>query len=264
MKLMGIDVGSLNTKAVVLGPEGVLGRAAVETGDEANASAREAAIQAAAAASLPWDDGDWYIVSTGHGGKAVTFSQLQKAITTCAGRGAAFLMPEVRVVIEMGAESTVAIKVNDRGRLSAWENQDKCASGTGIFLQQMAILMHVPISELSDLAERATARAEISNTCAVFSESEVISHVHRVPPTPMPNIAAGIYGSMVSRVMAMLKRLGIEREVALIGGVARHRGMRRILEEELGFPLLVPEDPGTVAALGAAVIAGQQVEKGEV
>jgi predicted CoA-substrate-specific enzyme activase len=261
MNLLGIDVGSLNTKAVVLGAEGVLARVTLDSGDDVDLTARQAAAQAAEAAGLPWNEADWYIVSTGHGGKAVTFSRLHKSITTCTGRGAAYLMPTARVVIDMGAESTTVLKVNARGRLSGWENQDKCASGTGIFLQQMSNLMHVPIAEMSELALAATGRAEISNTCAVFSESEVISHVHRVPPTPMPNIAAGIYGSMVSRVMAMLKRIGIEREVALVGGVARHRGMQHILEQELGFPVLVPDDPETVGALGAAIIAREQSEK---
>jgi predicted CoA-substrate-specific enzyme activase len=261
MNLLGIDVGSMNTKAVVLGAEGVLARVTLDSGDDVDLTARQAAAQAAEAAGLPWNETDWYVVSTGHGGKAVTFSQLHKSITTCTGRGAAYLMPTARVVIDMGAESTTVLKVNARGRLSGWENQDKCASGTGIFLQQMSNLMHVPIAEMSELALRATGRAEISNTCAVFSESEVISHVHRVPPTPMPNIAAGIYGSMVSRVMAMLKRIGIEREVALVGGVARHRGMQHILQEELGFDVLVPEHPETIGALGAAIIAGEQFAK---
>ncbi len=261
MNLLGIDVGSLNTKAVVLGADGVLARVTLDSGDDADQTAREAAAQAAAAAGLTWNEADWYVVATGHGGKAVTFCQLQKAITTCTGRGAAYLLPAARVVIDMGAESTTVIKVNARGRLSGWENQDKCASGTGIFLQQMSNLMHVPIADMSELALQAAGRAEISNTCAVFSESEVISHVHRVPPTPMPDIAAGIYASMVSRVMAMLKRIGIEREVALVGGVARHRGMQHILEEELGFPILVPENPEAVGALGAAIIAGEQSVK---
>lgn len=261
MNRLGIDVGSQNTKAVVLGADGVLARVVLNSGDDADVTARQAAAQAAEAAGLTWNETDWYVVSTGHGGKSVTLSRLHKAITTCTGRGTAYLMPTARVVIDMGAESTTVLKVNPRGRLSAWENQDKCASGTGIFLQQMSNLMHVPIAEMSELALKASGRAEISNTCAVFSESEVISHVHRVPPTPMPEIAAGIYASMVSRVMAMLKRIGIEREVALVGGVAHHRGMQHILETELGFPVLVPEAPDTVGALGAAIIAGEQLEK---
>jgi predicted CoA-substrate-specific enzyme activase len=153
------------------------------------------------------------------------------------------------------------LKLNERGRLSAWENQDKCASGTGIFLQQMAHLMQMSLQEMSDLSFKAESRAEISNTCAVFSESEVISHVHRVPPTPSADIAAGIYASMVSRVMAMCKRIGISKDVALVGGVALNTGLVHILEEELGFKVLVPETPQIVAALGAAIIAEEKIEK---
>ena len=126
----------------------------------------------------------------------------------------------------------------------------------------MAKLMQVPLAELSKLSLQAKGRADISSTCAVFAESEVISHVHRVPPTPKEEIVAGIYFSMVSRIMALCKRLGIQKDVAVTGGVALNSGLVDTLEKELGFKLLVPESPQTVAALGAAVIAQENIEKG--
>jgi predicted CoA-substrate-specific enzyme activase len=161
----------------------------------------------------------------------------------------------------MGAESSSVLKLNERGRLSTWESQDKCASGTGIFLQQMSKLMRMSLEEMSELSSKAESKAEISNTCAVFAESEVISHVHRAPPTPAADIVAGIYSSMVSRIMAMCKRIGIEKDVAAVGGVAINKGFIRILEQELGIKVLVPEMPQIVGALGAAIIAGENMAK---
>ena len=202
-----------------------------------------------------------HIVTTGAGAKSVAFRHQNKSTNTCLARGIHHLFPSVRMAIDMGAESTTVLRLNAKGRLSSWENQDKCASGTGIFLQQMSKLMNMSLEEMSELSFKAGSRADISNTCAVFAESEVISHVHRVPPTPAADIVAGIYASMVSRAMAMCKRLGIEPDVAVVGGVAMNPGLVHILEVELGFEVFVPERPQIVAALGAAIIAGEDLER---
>jgi len=261
MKALGIDIGSQTTKAVVLQDGSILASSIVLSSDEAEPSARAAMSDVLEQAGLPPGD-DLYIVVTGVGSKSVSFSQQRKAITTCLARGTNYLLPSVRMVIDMGAESSTVIKVNERGRLSDWANQDKCAAGTGVFLQQMAKLMQMSLADMSRLSLQAKARADISNTCAVFAESEVISHVHRVPPTPKEEIIAGINSSTVSRIMALCKRVGIERDVAAVGGVALNRGLVSILEEEMGCSVIVPDAPQLVAALGAAIIARENVEKG--
>ena len=260
MKAIGIDIGSLTTKAVILGDAGILSYCITESGDEAEQSAQSAVRESLGKAGLSLDN-SWFIVSTGAGGKSVTFSQQHKAINTCLARGIHHLFPSVKTVIDMGAESSSVLKLNERGRLSTWESQDKCASGTGIFLQQMSKLMRMSLEEMSELSFKAESKAEISNTCAVFAESEVISHVHRMSPTPAADIVAGIYASMVSRIMAMCKRTGIEKDVAAVGGVAMNKGFIRILEQELGIKVLVPEVPQIVGALGAAIIAGENIAK---
>ena len=260
MKVLGVDIGSLTTKAVIL-DDGILASSIIPSGDEADLSARAAVEDVLNRAGLSLND-DLYIVSTGVGGKSVSLSQQSKAIATCLARGIHYLYPSVRMAIDMGAESSTVIKVNERGRLNDWVNQDKCAAGTGIFLQQMAKLMMMPLEEMSKLSLQAKSRADITSTCAVFAESEVISHVHREPPTPKEEIIAGIYFSVVSRIISLCKRIGIEQDVAAIGGVVLNRGLVKILEEELGFGVLVPEAPQLVAALGAAVIAQENIEKG--
>jgi predicted CoA-substrate-specific enzyme activase len=260
MRTLGIDIGSLNIKAVVLGDEGILGTSSVPPGDDIEAGARRAMAMALERAG-PGQNG-LPVVATGAGAKLLTFVPQQKAVTTCLARGVRYLLPSARTVIDMGAESTTVIKVNERGRLADWVNHDKCASGTGLFLQQMARLMGIPLEEMARLSFQARSPADITSTCAVFAESEVISHVHRDPPTPREDIVAGIYLSVVSRVMSLCKRIGITREVAVAGGVALNDGLVDMLERELGFKVLRTESPQTVAALGAAIIAGESAEKG--
>jgi len=260
MKALGIDVGSLNVKAVILDGSGPLASTQIPAGEGSEVSARIAMEEVIKKAGLTPDG--WYIVSTGVGGKAVTFSQQQKAITTCLARGVHMLLPNARTIVDLGAETSTILKINDRGRVTDWAGQDKCAAGTGMFLQAMAKVMQVKLDEMAEYSMRAKNRADISGTCAVFAESEVISHIHRVPPTPKEDIIAGIHASMVSRMMGLLKRLGVEREVAVVGGVARNKGLIDIMEKELGFKVLVPENPEIVAALGAAILAKESLEKG--
>ncbi len=260
MKALGIDVGSLNVKAVILNNVGPLASVLLPSGEGAESSAKIAMEEVVKKAGLTSDG--WYIVATGIGGKAVTFSQQQKAITTCLARGIHQLFPTARMVIDLGAETSTVLKINDRGRVTDWAGQDKCAAGTGMFLQAMAKVMQVNLDQMAEYSLRAKNKADISGTCAVFAESEVISHIHRVPPTPKEEIIAGIHASMVSRIMGLLKRLGVEKDVAVVGGVAKNKGLINILEKELGFRVLVPENPELVAALGAAVLARENIEKG--
>ena len=260
MNTLGIDIGSLTIKAVVLGDEGILGTVIVPPNDEIEDGARAAIDKALGQANLSSDR--MPMIATGIGSKLVPFIPQQKAMTMCLARGIHYMFPSVRMVIDMGAESTTVIKVNERGRLADWVNHDKCASGTGFFLQQMAKLMNISMSEMAQLSLQAHARADITSTCAVFAESEVISHVHRDPPTPKEDIAAGIHFSVVSRVMSLCKRIGIVKDIAVTGGVALNEGLINIMEQELGFDVLKPKAPQIVAALGAAIIAGENVSKG--
>jgi predicted CoA-substrate-specific enzyme activase len=259
MRAVGIDIGSLSTKVVVMGDDGILSSAVVLSSDSAASSAKAAIEQALAGAG---QDGDLHVVSTGAGGKAVLFSHQNKAITTCLARGVHYLLPEARTVIDMGAETITVVRINERGRVSDYGSQDKCAAGTGIFLQQMAKLLRLSMEEMATVSAKARARAEITGTCAVFAESEVISHIHRDPPTPVEAIVAGIYSSMVHRIMAQLQRVGIKKEVAITGGVAANTGLVSILEGELGHSVLIPPTPELAGAIGAALIAKDNMMQG--
>ena len=260
-KAIGIDIGSLTTKAVIMENGAVLASALVPSGDEAETSARAALDEALRLASIP-PDGDACIVTTGLNSKEITFKDQQKAITTCLARGVARSLPTARLIVDIGAESSTVVKINDRARVADWANHDKCAAGTGLFLEAMAKIIELPIAEMAELSLTAAKGADITPTCAVFAESEVISHIHRVPPTPKAEIALGIFDSVVSRIMSMCKRVGITREVAVTGGVALNRGIIHALERELGFDVLIADDPLFVAAAGAAVLAQEAIDKG--
>ncbi len=259
-KAIGIDIGNLTTKAVIMEDGKVLASAFVPSRDEAEASAR-AALDEACKAAGGKDTGDTLIITTGMHAKEVTFSQQQKAITTCLARGAIATTPQTRLIIDVGAESSTVVKINERGRVSDWANHDKCASGTGMFLQQMAKLLSMTFEEMAELSIAAKEGADITPTCAVFAESEVISHIHRVPPTPRDQLVLGIHQSVVSRLMSMVKRVGITREVTVTGGVAFNRGIIDALEREIGFSILVAENPLFTAATGAAVLAQEAIAK---
>lgn len=261
MKALGIDIGSLTTKVVILEDDGTLSLNVTPSGDEPESSARAALKGSLGQIEFNLDH-DLYLVSTGIGSKSVSFTHQQKAITTCLARGVHYLFPSARMAIDIGAESCNVIKINERGRINDWVNHDKCAAGTGVFLQQMAKIMQMPLEDMSRFSLNANSIPDITSTCAVFAESEVISHVHRDPPTPKEDIVAGIYSSVVSRIMTLCKRIGIEKDVAVVGGVALNSGLVNIMENELGFKVLVPDTPQIAAALGAAIIARETIEKG--
>ncbi len=261
MKAVGIDIGHLTTKAVVMESGAVLAEAVTPSAEEAGLSARAALDEACKSIGLNLD-GDAYIVATGNEAKEVSFSHAAKSLTTCLARGVARELPAARLVIDVGAESSTVVRINERGRVTDWANHDKCAAGTGLFLTQMAKLLEMPVEEMAAVSIGAAKGADITPTCAVFAESEVISHIHRVPPTPRDEIALGIFESVVSRLMSMAKRVGISREVAVTGGVALNAGLVKALEKELGFPVLVGEQPQLIAATGAAVLAQESLDKG--
>ncbi len=260
-KAVGLDIGSQTTKVVVLDGDDILASSIVLSGDDTESSAKTAIEQALQQAALKFDD-NLYITVTGIGAKSTSFSQQQKGVTTCLARGVHYLLPSVQFAIDIGAESSTVIKVNERGRLNDYATHDKCAAGTGIFLQQMAKLMQMSLEDMSQHSFNAKKRADITNTCAVFAESEVISHVHRVPPTPKDEIIAGLFFGVVSRIMTLCKRVGIKKDVAVVGGVALNKGLVHIFEEEFGFGVLVPDTPQIVAALGAAIMSKENIEKG--
>jgi predicted CoA-substrate-specific enzyme activase len=174
---------------------------------------------------------------------------------SCLARGAYFLYPQARTVLDAGADSFTAIRLSADGTVEDSAVNDRCAANVGVFLDTMSRMLRIPLAELGAESLKATRAETISSTCAVFAESEVVSLVHRDPPVPIANILAGIHESMVNPLVGLAHRVGMQSEVVMSGGVSKNIGIIRAMEAKLGKPVLVPEDPQIVGALGAALLS---------
>jgi len=256
MAVAGIDAGSQSTKVVILEGDRILAAVTLKTGESGESEARRAMEEALRGARLKLEDMK-SVVSTGIGRMSVPFARKQRSIVGCLARGAYFLYPQARTVLDGGADSFTAIRLSADGTVEDSAINDKCAASVGVFLDTMSRMLRIPLAELGAESLKATGAETISSTCAVFAESEVVSIVHRDPPVPIANILAGIHESMVNRLFGLAKRVGMRSEVVMSGGVSKNIGIIRAMEAKLGKPVLVPEDPQIVGALGAALIAQQ-------
>jgi predicted CoA-substrate-specific enzyme activase len=249
-------MGSQSTKVVILEGDRVLASVTLKTGESGEDEARQAMAEALRQACLELKDVR-RVVSTGRGDVRVPFANTRRSIIGCLARGAHFLYPQARTVLDAGAESAWAIRLSADGAAEDSASNDKCAGGAGVFLDTMSVMLRIPLAEMGAESLKAAAAEPIGSKCAVFAESEVVSLVHRDPPAPIANILAGIHLSMVDRLFGMAQRVRIPPEVMMSGGVSRNIGIIRAMEAKLGRPVLVPEDPQIVGALGAALLAGQ-------
>lgn len=249
----GIDVGSLSTDAVILDENGrIAGYSIVETGANSTEAAEEALAKALDGAGLD-RTGLRRIVSTGYGRISVPFADSKVTEISCHGLGAYTLFPDTGLVIDIGGQDSKVIKVGPGGRVLDFTMNDKCAAGTGRFLEVMAAKLQVPLDRMGDLSLAATSEVRISSVCTVFAESEVVSLVAR--NHPKEEIIRGIHRAILNRVWSMVKVLGIQFEVTMSGGVAKNRGVVAFLEENLGRPVHVYREPQIIGALGAALFA---------
>ncbi|MGH7834904.1 MAG: acyl-CoA dehydratase activase [Candidatus Binatia bacterium] len=255
----GIDMGAKLTKAIILdGDRRVCAKSTVKTRPDFPAVAREVLDLALARGGIK--DGDLnYIATTGFGRYNVPFRDVQITDITCVGRGAVFLFPNTRTVLDIGAQSTRALRVNENGKVREFRTNDKCAAGAGGFIERAAKYLEVTIEQVGDLSVRADKPQTISSVCAVLAESEIINHVSS--GETVENILSGVHLSLASRAMALLKRAGMEDEVTFVGGVARQKGMVKALEETLKRKVNVSEEPEMVGAIGAALLALRRLEK---
>jgi len=255
----GIDMGAKSTKAVILdGKRRGCGKGSVKTRPDFQAVAKEALNIALERAGLDEARLD-YIATTGFGRYNVPFRDIQITDITCVGRGAVFLFPKTRCVLDIGAQSTRALRVTETGKVREFRTNDKCAAGAGGFIERACKYLEVDIDQVGDLSLQAHQPQTISSVCAVLAESEIINHVST--GETIENILRGVHNSLASRALALLKRAGMEDEVTFVGGVARQRGMVKALEETLKRKVNVSEEPEFVGALGAALLALRRLDK---
>jgi len=258
----GVDVGSTQTKAVIIDENRkIVGRALNDTGADVMVAAQTAFDNALAESGVK-SDAVKYVIGTGYGRYRVTFGDDQVTEISCHGRGAVHMFPGTRTVIDMGGQDTKAIAVSDTGEIVDFCMNDKCAAGTGRFLQSAAAALEMELSELGPAALRGQRPVKISTTCTVFAESEVLSWLAR--GKKMEDILLGVHRSISTRSIALLRRVGIEGEITFTGGVTKNDAMVAVLDEMLGTSLNVSDDSHYIGALGAALLALERMRGARV
>ncbi len=251
----GVDIGSTMTKAVIVSDR-IEASLIGPTGPEHRKLANKVMEETLAQAGLRFDDLT-YITATGYGRINVPFADKQVTEITCHARGLQSLLPTVRTVIDIGGQDSEGIKL-EAGKVVDFVMNDKCAAGTGRFLEVIADALGVPLKNLGDLSLKAQKTIAISNTCTVFAEHEVISQL--AGGASVNDLIAGIHDAIAARVYSMVKKLKIEQDVAVTGGGAKNIGLVRALEGRFGFSLLVPPEPLITGALGAALVGKEIYE----
>jgi predicted CoA-substrate-specific enzyme activase len=255
----GIDIGCRSTKAVLLDEQRrICGTALLKTRPDFPGVAKEVLEKALAKAGGHLEDVK-YVATTGLGRYNIPFRDIQITDITCAARGAAFLFPQTKCVLDVGGQSTRAIRLRENGKVKEFKSNDKCAAGSGGFLERAAVYLEIPLDQLGPLSMTAQKPQMISSVCAVLAESEIINHVS--DGQSVENIIRGIHNSLASRSRGLLSRVGLEGEVTFVGGVARQSGMVAALQEAIGHTVNVGDDPDLVAALGAALLGFQRFQK---
>ena len=264
MYFAGVDIGSTMTKTVLMDTNGkVLSAIKGPTGPEHRQLANEVMKMALEQADLQLDDIS-YVVATGYGRLNVPFADRQITELTCHARGVSSLFPDVKTAIDIGGQDAKCMKISD-GKLLDFVMNDKCAAGTGRFLELIAATLGIKLEELGGISLKSAKKVQISNLCTIFAQQEVVA---RLSEGEKPeDIMAGLHDALSSRVAALARRLKIEPDVVLTGGVAKNLGIVKAMKENLGCELLVPEDPLLTGAMGAAILAKElssaAIAKGE-
>jgi len=249
----GIDVGSLTADAVLIDEEGkILGYAILPTGNNSQKAATEALETALSQAGLSKGDVD-RVVSTGYSRARVQEAQWSKTEIACHARGAVCLFPDADTIIDIGGQDSKAILVGEEGRVLNFAMNDKCAAGTGRFLEVMAGALDVPLGEMGDLAFESQEELTISSICTVFAESEVVSLISQGKKPA--DISMAVSRAIARRTAGLATRVGVTDTVVMTGGVAKNKAVVRLLSEDIGHPIRVPDEPQIVGALGAAIMA---------
>ena len=255
MITVGIDVGSITTKAAVVEDGKLLADKVILTGYNAQGAGAKIYEKIIADLGLKTSAVD-KIISTGYGRKSVTFAHRAVTEITCHATGAHFLNPAVRSIIDIGGQDSKAIVLDEKGGVRDFAMNDKCAAGTGRFLEVMARALEIDINDFGGVSLKADAPAKISSLCTVFAESEVISLISR--GEKRENIIAGIHESIASRVVAMAGRIGLATPLMMTGGVAKNKGVVKALENKTGCRIEVSEKAQVTGAIGAALIGSRQ------
>ena len=253
----GIDVGSTITKVVIL-KEGIIASIIKPTGPEQRRLANKVMEEALHKAALTFQ-AITYIVATGYGRINVPFADKQFTEITCHAKGIASLFPKAKTIIDIGGQDIKAIKIDATGRTTDFVMNDKCAAGSGRFIEMIADTLGVPLDRVGELSLQSRNPAKISNICTIWAQQEVAASL--AGGVPISDLLAGVHHSLADRICRMVNRLRVEDAVIVTGGGGKNSGLLKALSEQLGREVLVPEEPLITGALGAALLGEEIVEK---
>lgn len=255
----GCDVGSATGKAVVMKDGEVVSYVIIPSTTKPELTARKVMDEAIEKAGLSSLDDLEYIVGTGYGRLKVPFANENISEITCHARGAHWMTPAVRTVVDIGGQDCKVMSLDDKGRVIEFVMNDRCAAGTGRFFEAMARVLDCGLEGLSHLALQGKNPATITSQCSVFAESEVVTLVNE--GIELADIVAGLHNSIAGRLNSMVRKVGLVEEVALTGGCAKNEGLRKALEGKLGVSVTkLPQDPQIAGAVGAALIAEERID----
>lgn len=259
MIVAGCDVGSLTSKAVVMQGETIIGYAVVKSKAKPWESSESVMNLALEKAGIELDAIE-HSVGTGYGREKIPFVDKAVSEITCHARGAKWLIPSVRTVIDVGGQDCKAIRLDEKGGIEKFVANDKCASGTGRFLEVMAKVVGVELEEIGEMSRRSRHPVTFANACTVWAQADVIRHLNN--GIAVEDIAAGINTAMTSRIVTLVNNLRVESDVCMTGGVAKNRGILLGIEKLLGLRIkrIRRYDPQIVGAIGAALIATDNLE----
>ncbi len=260
MPFAGLDIGSTMTKAVIVDGQGTTMASVIgPTGAEHRHLALAVMDETIKKAGVRFEELN-FIVATGYGRINVPFADKQITEITCHSRSVRTLFPTARIIIDIGGQDSKGIKLDAQGKVANFVMNDKCAAGTGRFLEVIAETLGIKLTEMGELSLKAKNFVRISNTCTVFAEHEVTTRL--TEGATIPEIVAGLHEAFAGRVVNMVRGLGIEKDVVVTGGGAMNIGLIKAVEEKVGFRVLVPPEPLLTGALGAAFLGKDLLARG--
>ena len=257
---MGIDIGSGTSKGVITRDGELLAYHLLPSGVNYRLVAQKLREELLAKAQLSWED-IACTIATGQGSGNVPFSNQQVTDIRCCARGINSVFPPVRTVIDVQGQSTQVLRLSEKGQVVNFVISEKCASGSGRFLDIIANVLQIELKDIGPLSLRSDSGVVFTTACAVFGESEAVSRVSE--GIPREDILAGVHKALAEKISALVERVGLEEKCAVSGGGALNIGLTRRVEEKLGVELLVPPQPQFVTALGAAILAEEVSTAGE-
>ena len=250
----GVDCGAKNLKIVIMKDGKIAAKTMVAAGLDTKAAANEAYLASLEQAGVAKGDVQ-KVFATGAGRKEIDFSTGEATEVSASARGINYVLPRVRTVIDVGAEEGRTVRLDNAGRIIDFAINEKCAAGAGTFVEAMARALETTVDNMGDLYTRSTKEVTMNAQCAVFAESELVTLVHS--QTSKPDIARAVLTAIAERIVSMVRRVGLEKDVACVGGVSLNTGFIDALKKALEVEVTVPPDPQYVGAIGAAVLAAE-------